>query len=78
MCFIDYFCNHENALHILNNSNLTKKKDILKTCINIILNIVDHGSDAANITTSAKLEGDNYILNGSKVRRVTFLTANWL
>ncbi|KAK3098499.1 hypothetical protein FSP39_020088 [Pinctada imbricata] len=26
----------------------------------------DHGSDAANLRTTAKLEGDHYILNGSK------------
>ena len=28
----------------------------------------DSGSDAASISTSAKREGDNFILNGSKVQ----------
>lgn len=27
------------------------------------------GSDAASLTTSARLDGSNYILNGSKVRK---------
>ena len=33
----------------------------------------DQGSDAANLRTSAKLQGDHYILNGAKVR-----LTNWL
>lgn len=31
----------------------------------------NHGSDAANLSTTAKREGDKFILNGSKVRKNT-------
>jgi hypothetical protein len=29
--------------------------------------LLDNGSDAANLKTSARLEGDHYVLNGTKV-----------
>ena len=38
----------------------------LQFCI-IIFTITGSGSDAASLITSAKKEGDHYILNGSKV-----------
>ena len=30
----------------------------------------NHGSDAANLSTTAKLQGDKFILNGSKVEQI--------
>ena len=35
--------------------------------------LTDNGSDAANLTLSAKEDGDHYVLNGSKV--ITMVTA---
>jgi alkylation response protein AidB-like acyl-CoA dehydrogenase len=29
--------------------------------------LLDNGSDAANLKTSARLEGDHYVLNGTKL-----------
>ena len=30
----------------------------------------NHGSDAANLSTTAKRQGDKFILNGSKVEKI--------
>ena len=38
--------------------------------VSVFLSLGGSGSDAASLTTSAKRDGDYYILNGSKVKRL--------